>query len=128
MKADGKSAKGGSDQDDKEDFGEASGRSNGGPKKNKNQRTVLEEDFGLCRRQNGDSQKKYQAVLGRIQRGDNFEEEGQKNRQKKNTLQSGARLRSFFSAAFGKSSQASATDEFQEREVMRGLSETVEVL
>jgi hypothetical protein len=29
MKADGKSAKGGSDQDDKEDFGEASGRSNG---------------------------------------------------------------------------------------------------
>ncbi len=45
MKADGKSAKGGSDQDDKEDFGEASGRSNGGPKK-KNQRIVLEEDFG----------------------------------------------------------------------------------
>ncbi len=41
MKADGKSAKGGSDQDDKEDFGEASGRSNGGP----NQRTVVEEDF-----------------------------------------------------------------------------------
>ncbi len=33
MKADGKSAKGGSDQDDKEDFGEASGRSNGGPRK-----------------------------------------------------------------------------------------------
>jgi hypothetical protein len=30
---DGKSAKGGSDQDDKEDFGEASGRSNGGPRK-----------------------------------------------------------------------------------------------
>jgi hypothetical protein len=29
MKADGKSAKGGSDQDDKEDFGEAFGRSNG---------------------------------------------------------------------------------------------------
>ncbi len=29
MKADGKSTKGGSDQDDKEDFGEASGRSNG---------------------------------------------------------------------------------------------------
>jgi hypothetical protein len=27
----GRSAKGGSDQDDKEDFGEASGRSNGGP-------------------------------------------------------------------------------------------------
>jgi hypothetical protein len=33
MKADGKTAKGGSDQDDKEDFGEASGRSNGGPRK-----------------------------------------------------------------------------------------------
>ncbi len=33
MKADGKSAKGGSDQDDKEDFGEASGRSNRGPRK-----------------------------------------------------------------------------------------------
>jgi hypothetical protein len=33
MKADGKSTKGGSDQDDKEDFGEASGRSNGGPRK-----------------------------------------------------------------------------------------------
>ncbi len=33
-----------------------------------------------------------------------------------------------FSVAFGKSSQASATDELQEREVMRGLSETVEVL
>jgi hypothetical protein len=33
MKADGKSAKGGSDQDDKEDFGEASRRSNGGPRK-----------------------------------------------------------------------------------------------
>ncbi len=33
MKADGKLAKGGSDQDDKEDFGEASGRSNGGPRK-----------------------------------------------------------------------------------------------
>jgi len=30
---DGKSAKGGSDQDDKEDFGEAFGRSNGGPRK-----------------------------------------------------------------------------------------------
>jgi hypothetical protein len=30
---DGKSAKGGSDQDDEEDFGEASGRSNGGPRK-----------------------------------------------------------------------------------------------
>jgi len=28
---DGKPAKGGSDQDDKEDFGEASGGSNGGP-------------------------------------------------------------------------------------------------
>jgi hypothetical protein len=28
---DGKSAKGGSDQDDEEDFCEASGRSNGGP-------------------------------------------------------------------------------------------------
>ncbi len=33
MKGDGKSAKGGSDQDDKEDFGEASGRSNEGPRK-----------------------------------------------------------------------------------------------
>jgi len=33
MKADGKSAKGGSDQGDKEDFGEASGRSNGGLRK-----------------------------------------------------------------------------------------------
>jgi len=33
MKANGKSAKGGSDQDDKEDFGEASGRNNGGPRK-----------------------------------------------------------------------------------------------
>jgi hypothetical protein len=33
MKADGKSAKGGSDQYDKEDFGEASARSNGGPRK-----------------------------------------------------------------------------------------------
>jgi hypothetical protein len=49
MKADGKSAKGGSDQDDKEDFGEASGRSNGGPRKR------LEDRFGngffwLCRR------------------------------------------------------------------------------
>jgi hypothetical protein len=33
MKADGKSTKGGSDQDDKEDFGEASGTSNGGPRK-----------------------------------------------------------------------------------------------
>jgi hypothetical protein len=30
---DGKSAKGGSDQDDKEDSGEAFGRSNGGPRK-----------------------------------------------------------------------------------------------
>ncbi len=30
---DGKSAKGGSDQDDEEDFCEASGRSNGGPRK-----------------------------------------------------------------------------------------------
>ncbi len=30
---DGKSAQGGSDQDDEEDFGEASGRSNGGPRK-----------------------------------------------------------------------------------------------
>jgi len=30
---DGKSAKGGSDQDDEEDFGEASRRSNGGPRK-----------------------------------------------------------------------------------------------
>ncbi len=37
MKADGKSAKGGSDQDDKEDFGEASGRSNGGPKKKRSE-------------------------------------------------------------------------------------------
>ncbi len=33
MKVDGKLAKGGSDQDDKEDFGEASRRSNGGPRK-----------------------------------------------------------------------------------------------
>jgi hypothetical protein len=33
MKGDGKSAKGGSDQDHKEDFGKASGRSNGGPRK-----------------------------------------------------------------------------------------------
>jgi hypothetical protein len=33
MKADGKSAKGGLDQDDKEDFGEASRRSNGGLRK-----------------------------------------------------------------------------------------------
>jgi len=33
MKADGKLAKGRSDQDDKEDFGEASGRSNGGLRK-----------------------------------------------------------------------------------------------
>ncbi len=39
MKADGKSAKGGSDQDDKEDFGEASGRSNG--VQEKEERTVL---------------------------------------------------------------------------------------
>ncbi len=50
MKGDGKSAKGGSNQDDKEDFGEAFGRSNGGPRK-KDQRTVLEKDFfWLCRR------------------------------------------------------------------------------
>jgi hypothetical protein len=47
MKADGKSAKGGSDQDDTEDFGKASKRSNGGPKR-KDQRTVLEGNFGLC--------------------------------------------------------------------------------
>ncbi len=40
MKADGKSAKGGSDQDDKEDFGEASRRSNGRLKE-KNQKAVL---------------------------------------------------------------------------------------
>jgi len=40
MKADGKSAKGGSDQDDKEDFGEASGRSNGRLKE-KDQKAVL---------------------------------------------------------------------------------------
>ncbi len=44
MKADGKSAKGGSDQDDTEDFGKASERSNGGPKR-KDQRTVLEGNF-----------------------------------------------------------------------------------
>jgi len=40
MKADGKSAKGGSDQDDKEDFGEASGRSNRRLKE-KDQKVVL---------------------------------------------------------------------------------------
>ncbi len=45
MKADGKSAKGGSDQDDKEDFGEASGRSNGGSEDRFGRRF-----FGLCRR------------------------------------------------------------------------------
>jgi len=47
MKGDGKSAKGGSDQDDKEDFGEASGRSNGGPRK-KDQRTVFKKRFFGC--------------------------------------------------------------------------------
>ncbi len=51
MKGDGKSAKGGSDQDDKEDFGEASGRSNGGPKKKGSEdRFGKKIFFGLCRR------------------------------------------------------------------------------
>jgi hypothetical protein len=44
MTADGKSAEGGSEQDDKEDFGEASGRSNGGPKKKKKKGS--EDRFG----------------------------------------------------------------------------------
>jgi hypothetical protein len=49
MKADGKSAKGGSNQDDKEDFGEASGRSNGGLRK-KIRGLFWKNFFWLCRR------------------------------------------------------------------------------
>jgi len=46
---DGKSAKGGSDQDDKEDFGEASGRSNGRLKE-KDQKAVLRKTIWAVKR------------------------------------------------------------------------------
>ncbi len=115
---DGKSAKGGSDQDDKEDFCEASRRSNGGPRK-KDQRTVL-DNFWLCRRQDRDSQKRYQTVLGKGQPEEQIEENALCSQELGLVLS--------FSAASGKSSQASAADELQEREAMRDWSETVEVL
>jgi hypothetical protein len=45
MKADGKSAKGGSDQDDKEDLGEASRGSNRGPRKRSEDRFGRRRQF-----------------------------------------------------------------------------------
>ncbi len=114
---DGKSAKGGSDQDDKEDFGEASGRSNGGPRKKI--RGPFWIFFGLCRRQDRDSQKRDRTILGK-----QTEEQIEENTFCSQELG----LVLSFSAASGESSQASATDELQGREAMRDWSETVEVL
>ncbi len=104
MKADGKSAKGGSDQDDKEDFWGSFWRKQQRSEK-KDQRTVLEEKRQFLRRNDRrrDRKKTYSVVreLGLVLS---------------------------FSAASGKSSQASVVDELQEREAMRDWSETVEVL
>ncbi len=80
MKADGKSAKGGSDQDDKEDFGEASGRSNGGPRK-KIRGPFWKKIFGCVEDRIEIAKKGYQAALG----GDNFGER-QKDEKERRTL------------------------------------------
>ncbi len=67
--------------------------------------------------------------FGKRQFWEEEEEERQKNRDRRKILCSQELgLVLSFSAAFGKSSQASVADELREREVMRGLSETVEVL
>ncbi len=63
MKADGKSVKGGLDQDDKEDFGEASGRSNGGPTKIRG--PFWRKIFGCVEDRIEIARKRYQAVLGK---------------------------------------------------------------
>ncbi len=64
MKVDGKSAKGGSDQDDKEDFGEASGRSNGGLRKNIREPFLKRDNFGRRRDRRIDRRKTYSVVRG----------------------------------------------------------------
>jgi len=48
MKGDGKLAKGGSNQDDKEDFGEASRRSNEGPRKKGSEDRFEKKRFFGC--------------------------------------------------------------------------------
>ncbi len=88
----------------------------------KDQRTVLEMVFfWLCRRQNVDSQEGDRTILGGIRQTEEQIEENTLCSQELGLVLS-------FSAASGRSSQASVADELQEREAMRDWGETVEVL